>query len=108
MDKSSHGRNRIIRDMDKTTANEILGVFERYQKSKCSRDRALEDITKIIENYALTRPIVGYVTSGALRGVIGEVLLNKKQNEDKNYMYDVQIHRDEISLLERVAQRNNF
>lgn len=36
----------------KAIANEIFGVFEKHKKGECTYDRALEDVSNIIEKHA--------------------------------------------------------
>lgn len=86
----------------KLVANEIFGVFEKYKDGKCSYDRALQDVSSIVNKHADERPIVGYVKSGTLKKVLAEVLANKKPNEDKPYILDCKIHQYEIETMQRM------
>jgi hypothetical protein len=88
----------------KDVANEIFGVFEKYKSGQCSYDRALEDASRIIEKTADTRSIVGYVKSNTLRNVFYEILKSKKVNSEKSYIFDCQIHQNEMQDIERMQQ----
>lgn len=35
----------------KLIANEIFGIFENYKNKKCTYDKALEDVSKILNDY---------------------------------------------------------
>ena len=91
----------------KMVANEILGVFERFSRGECTRDRALEDASKIIDKYTDERPIVGYVKSGTLKKALVELINNKKRNPEKTYMFDCQIHQNEMGEIERIYNSIN-
>lgn len=95
---------RVQREADKMAANEAFMAFERFQKGQCSYDRALEDAGKVIAEYAMKRPIVGYIIGGSVRDVLREILFksNKKVNAEKTYLFDCQIHRNEIDTMERM------
>ncbi len=86
----------------KDTANKIFGVFENFKSGKCTYDKALEDASKIIEKAADERPIVGYVHSKAVKSVFHEILKVKKQKPDKTYLYDCEIHQNDIQSIERM------
>lgn len=88
--------------MDKTTANEILGAHERHTRGECTRDRALEDITRSIEKFADERPIVGYVKSGTLKQVLGEIVVNASEDKEKSYMMNVRINKNEYETIKRM------
>jgi hypothetical protein len=91
----------------KIVANEIFGVFERFNRGECTRDKALEDASKIIDKYVNERPIVGYVKSGTLKKVLVELINNKKRNPEKTYIFDCQIHQNEMSDIERIYDSMN-
>lgn len=93
-------------EADKMAANDAFAAFERYQKGECTYDRALEDAGKVIAEYSMKRPITGYVLSGTLRDVFAEILFksNKKANPEKSYLFDCQIHRNEMATIERMYQ----
>ena len=78
----------------KIVANEIFGVFEKHKSGQCSYDRALEDVSLIMDKYADERKIVGYVKSGTLKKVLFEIIQNKKINADKNYIFDCKINQN--------------
>jgi len=78
----------------KIVANEIFGVFEKHKSGQCSYDRALEDVSRIMDKYADERKIVGYVKSGTLKKVLFEIIQNKKINADKNYIFDCKINQN--------------
>jgi hypothetical protein len=86
----------------KEIANEIFSAFERYKAGQCSYDRALEDAGKLIKNYSEERPIIGYIKSNTLKKILGEILQNKKRNFDRPYMYDCQMHQNEVEAIERM------
>lgn len=86
----------------KIVANEIFGVFSKYNKGECTYDRALEEASIIINKYADKRPIVGYVQSDAVEKILHEILSTKKVEEDKSYIFDCKIHKNEIQLAERI------
>ena len=88
----------------KIVVNEIFGVFERYKQGKCTYDRALEDASNIMNNYADERPIVGYVKSGTLKQTLSEVLRNKKPNEEKSYIFDCKIHKNDMDTIIRMYE----
>ena len=88
----------------KLVANEIFGIFEKYKDGKCSYDRALEDVSKVIETHADNKPIVGYVKSNTIKKVLNEVIKNKKVNSIKSYIYDCQIHQNEIEDIQRILK----
>lgn len=86
----------------KQTANEIFGVFEKYKSGQCSYDRALEDVSKIIDKYSDERTIVGYVKSGTLKKALTEIIQSKKSNNEKLYIFDCKIHQNEMADIERM------
>lgn len=86
----------------KLVANEILGVFERYKKGDCTYDRALEDVSKIISKFADERPIVGYVTSEALKPIFESIINSKKRDPEKLHLFDCKIHWIDIEKIERM------
>lgn len=86
----------------KSTANEIFGIFEKYKSGQCSYDRALEDVSNIINKRADERHIVGYVKSGTLKKVLSEIIQNKKPNAEKSYIFDCTIHQNEMSDIVRM------
>lgn len=88
----------------KIVANEIFGVFRRYQEGICTYDRALEDASKIIDKYADEQPIVGYVKSNTLRKVLFEVIENKKPNSEKPYIFDCKVHKNEMDVIIRIFE----
>lgn len=91
----------------KAIANEIFGVFEKYKNGQCTYDRALEDASKIMDEYADTRQIVGYVKSGTLKKSLAEVIHNKKPNAEKSYIFDCQIHQNEMGDIIRMYESIN-
>ena len=88
----------------KIIANEIFGVFEKYKNGQCSYDRALEDVSKIIDKYADERQIVGYVKSGTLKKALVEIIQNKKPNSEKSYIFDCEIHKNEMDCIIRMYE----
>lgn len=90
--------------MSKRIANEILGAHERHSRGECTRDRALEDISKIINDYADKRYIAGYVKSGALRNALSKVITSAKAQADKSYMFDAELHRNDLDDLKRIYE----
>jgi hypothetical protein len=86
----------------KMVSNEIFGVFERYKRGECTYDRALEDVSNIINKYANEKPIVGYVQSGAVKKIFAEILNNKKPNPDKVFLFDCKIHHVDIDTIQRM------
>lgn len=86
----------------KIVANEIFSIFQKHKNGECTYDRALEDASNIMNKYADERTIVGYVKSGELKNVLSEVLNNKKQNEQKFFMFDCKVHRNEIATMQRM------
>jgi len=88
----------------KIVANEIFGVFEKHKNGQCSYDRALEDVSRILDKYADEREIVGYVKSGTLKKVLFEIIQNKKINTDKDYIFDCKIHQNEMSNVVRMYE----
>ena len=92
----------------KIIANEIFGVFEKFKSGQCTYDRALEDVSKIMDKYADERQIVGYVKSGTLKKALSELIKNKKVNPEKFYMFDCQIHQNEWMILFGYMSQCNF
>lgn len=86
----------------KLIANELFEYFNRYSNGECTRDKALEDISFKIHQWAGKRPIVGYVQSNSIADILREIVNSKKQNPEKKYMFDCQIHQNEIQLIERI------
>lgn len=90
--------------MNKSIANEVLGVFETHAAGKCTRDRALEDAAKIIEDYVDTRPIVGYVKSGIIRNLFNEIIGRTSEKPNANYQHTCLIHQNEIAEMKRILE----
>lgn len=88
----------------KSEANELLGIFERYMKGECTRDRALEDIAYKTHDILQRRSIVGYVKSNMLGDLLRKIYNDKKQNPEKTYMYDCKIHQNDIMDMERILK----
>jgi hypothetical protein len=88
----------------KTVANEIFGVFEKYKNGQCTYDRALEDASNIMNKYADERPIVGYIKSKTLRSVLYDIFSCKKQNKEKSYIFDCEIHQNNMRLIEEMHE----
>jgi len=86
----------------KLIANELFEYFDRYSQGQCTRNKALEDIAIKMHQWAAKRPIVGYVQSGSISDIFQEIISNKKQNTEKPYLFDCQIHRNDIELMERI------
>jgi hypothetical protein len=86
----------------KIIANEIFGCFERFKTGECTRDKALEDASRIMNKYADERRIVGYVKSGTLKKALVDLINNKKRNPEKTFMFDCQIHQNEMSDIQRI------
>lgn len=87
--------------MSKEVANEILGVFEKYRSGECSRDRALEDISKTIDRYVDQRPIMGYINSGFIRNTLGNLIINATQVSENKYQ--IQYNQFEFEELQKLA-----
>ncbi len=88
----------------KIIANEIFGIFEKFSKGQCTYDKALEDISNIINKHADERQIVGYVKSGALKKVLAEIIENKKINLEKSHIFDCKIHQNEMGTIVRIYE----
>ncbi len=88
----------------KSVANEIMGVFEKHKDGECTYDKALEDISVIINKYADTRPIVGYVKSGMVREVLQAVWKSRVINPKETYMFDCKIHQNQMQEAERILK----
>ncbi len=88
----------------KLAANDIFAVFEKHKRGECSYDRALEDAAKEIHKYCNSRPLAGYIKSGNIRDILSEVYSSKKQNEEKNYMFDCKVHQNEMDMIERILK----
>ncbi len=88
----------------KIVANEIFGIFEKFKNGQCTYDRALEDVSKIINNHADERQIVGYVKSGALKKVFSEIIENKKINSEKLHIFDCKIHQNQMGTIIRMYE----
>lgn len=89
---------------NKLVANEIFDAFIRYNSGKCSYDRALEDAARVIEKCFDEKPIIGYIKTGTIKKVLQEVNSCKKVNPDKSYMFDCQIHQNEMQTIERILK----
>ena len=76
-----------------------INLYDFYSKNP---DKALEDISFKIHQWAGKRPIVGYVQSNSIADILREIVNSKKQNPEKKYMFDCQIHQNEIQLIERI------
>lgn len=88
----------------KLVANNIFGVFEKYKAGQCTYDRALEDVSKIIEEYSDQRPIVGYVKSGVLKDLLFSLLRTKKQNKEKSHLFEFELHNNAVDQLTRIYE----
>ena len=83
--------------------NEILGVFEKYQEGKTTRAKAMEDVKNLIDEYADSRPIVGYVRSGVIKKLFQAIIDNKKDS-DKIYEVNITLHKNEFDDIERLIK----
>lgn len=90
--------------MSKEIANDILGVFERYSNGKCTRDKALEDVSKLITDFADKRKIVGYVQTGTLGPVLKNIVSDKKPDQDNYGYYKIKLHQLDIDAVEKMLK----
>lgn len=88
----------------KIVANEIFGAFERFNRGECTRDKALEDASRIIEKYADEKPIVGYFNSKTISNVLNSVIENKEEHPEKKHTFLCEIHVNEIETIERILK----
>lgn len=86
----------------KHTANEIFGIFEKFKRGECTYDRALEDVSKIIDKYSDNRPIVGYVKTNTLKLVFNEIISGGKVNSESPYMIDCKLHKNSMEDVKRM------
>jgi hypothetical protein len=91
----------------KLVANEIFGILANYKEGKCSYDRALEDAGYKINELFQKQPIIGYIRADALRVALSEIVSNKKQNAEKSYLFNCQIHQNEMGVIERALNSYN-
>jgi len=91
----------------KLVANTILGAMQRHQDGQCSYDRALEDVSKAMNEYCDSRPIIGLMNLNDVRKIVQEIVRNKKQDADKSYEFNVKIHQNEMRRIENLLEYMN-